>query len=1107
MMNRMVLCGVVCLLLSVMVVRTEAGAVRLVEWSPHGAKVGCLMNMGPTGVRVWIRGFQFEVVTVDAGSPADGILMPGDRVIGVASTAFSAEADSRITLGNAIGLAEATDGALNLTVARDGSTLNLTVKLPVTGPFAASWPYGCAKSQRVLHEACESVLKAQFPSGEVVTDGGIGTFLSGLLLLSSGEARFMDGARRAAYATAAKALEDADTENWGIGYGGLLLAEYYLATGDATVLGRLKELADYLSRGQMRCGSWGHAGPAGGYGAMNQAGIICAITLVLAQECGVEVDPVALNRALAFYGQYAELGAVPYGDHAPGLSIPDDNGKSASTSILCSLHPEWEGAASVFAQSVAMSYWQRETGHTGGLFSLVWGPLACAMAGKDQFRTFMTYQEWFYNLCRTWRGDLVMLPYVEALTRFDDSGYTSFGGEFTTAGMALTFALPHHKLRILGAPHSVFGAVLSGPLQEARQCYLDRRWDAFNKAVAEARRALLPVRNAASDQERWIAQLEAAAEMLKATASLTRREIENNLNEGDAFRASEQFLALKRLLGGEDETIRALEPRFEDSTVKWYVRSGGGYYQAWNQLRAFAFQSWVPYGDMAKAHVGEVPELRQPRWETLSPVSGDVPREWSKRGEGGAVSGRVSFDLSTADYTDLRLLLRSPRNAHTQVYLNGTLVVDAVRGQRSDYAKINLDKTALSLLKAGANELSIDSTSVGSEGNALDVGIDGVLRTHPLAMTPAWQDGKPVGDAVPAVLSATLEKARCTFAAMPIDEPPADPSVPERLRVGESMKRFQAALDVQCDAMGPDALGVALRSPVAYWRHLAAKSLARRGEAGLRIAIDGLNDKDWRVRSACCDAISFAVAAAAVDAATVARLAALLADENVWVRCRAAGTLGTIGPAGVAAAPALVRATIDPNEWVRSAALGAMAKVTDDARVLVAAAVDSLQVPGTSFSQLNRSFGLIEKYGVHDTSVIPALVFALEHPGEGDGSQRYSQVMAMLVELDPDGKIAAPVLAKVAAGGYAYDRLRGNLRKAAIDNLGGDGHQSGGGRAGSGNHYRRNRRKNEGSARCRSDRSRADHRGFREGSRSQRVGKPTPRGSGRKRVGNFSGRS
>jgi len=320
-------------------------------------------------------------------------------------------------------------------------------------------------------------------------------------------------------------------------------------------------------------------------------------------------------------------------------------------------------------------------------------------------------------------------------------------------------------------------------------------------------------------------------------------------------------------------------------------------------------------------------------------------------------------------------------------------------------------------------------------------------------MTPS-RGAAPLAPALPETLRGALERARATFRKMPLADRP-DPAVPERLRVRDSMDRFQAALDAACDAMSTDAVRDALRSPVAYWRFLAGKSLARRGAAGLRIATAGLNDEDWRVRSACCDALTFirkAAAraedeeedfapaagdkAAASDSARAARLTALLADENAWVRCRAATALGAMGKADSAVVTALVKAVVDPDAWVRSAALGSIDKVTDDPQAVLRAAGEALRVPSTSFAQMGRSMALIEKRGADNKALIPSLVFALEHPGEGEGSQRLSQIMAMLVDLDPDGAIAVPVMAKVAAGGYAYDRLRGAPRQAAIERLG-----------------------------------------------------------------------
>lgn len=1035
-------CGFWVMALPVLALAGRAD-VKAVSWSPHAASAGCHMNMGPTGARVWMRGFQFEIMAVDAGSPADGVLSRGDLVLGVAGTNFSATADSRMALGSAIGRAEATDGALHLTIQRDGHQRGVSVKLPVTGPFSATWPYGCAKSQRILDETCVYLREAQLPDGSIVTDGGMGTYLAGLLFLASGEPRYRDGARRAVYATAATELEKLDYHNWALGYGGLLLAEYYLATGDTNVLPRLKAITDHLARGQMQCGSWGHSGPSAGYGALNQPGLVCTITLALAQECGVEIDRAALQRAVSFYGRYAELGAVPYGDHMPGVSIPDDNGKSSVAAVLFSLLPGRQEASSAFVQSVATSYWLREEGHTGGFFSMLWGPLACGLARAVEFQTFMDYQGWYYNLCRTWRGSMVMLPYQEALTRFDESTYTGMDGEFTTGGLALTFALPHHQLRILGAPTSVFGAALSGPMLKARQSYQARQWAMFNTDLAAAREAA-----GSPEEKRWLTQLEAAAAMLQADTRRTLKEIENNLAEGDSTRASEQYLALKRFLGDKDETILALDKRFADATVQWHMRTGNQYYKAWRDLRGITVITWLPYGDMAKAHVGEVPKLRPPLWESLLPVSGKTTREWRKSGGGEAVAGELPFILDTTDYDSLRIQLQSPRNAHTRVYLNGTQVADVVRGQRSGYARIVLDASARSLLQVGTNMLSLSSTSVGGGGNALDVGLDGMPRERPLAMTPARAGDKGGVPPTPDVLRATLEKARHIFPVMLITNKP-DPAIPERLCVRDSQDRFRMALEAEFNAMSLDGLGVALRSPVAYWRYLASQSLSRRGDTGLQVAAAGLHDADWRVRSACCDAFTIRVDVATkageagtlkpVEPAVVTRLRELVGDGNAWVRCRAAGTLGALGKADTTVAAALVKATLDSDSWVRAAALGALGKLTDDPRILVQAAVGALLLPDTSFSVVGRSLPLIMKYGADDKAVIPGLVYALEHPGEGEGSQRLNEIMPLLIKLDPDGSIAVPTITRVAAGGYAYDRLKGSPRTTAIELLGGMG--------------------------------------------------------------------
>jgi len=116
--------------------------------------------------------------------------------------------------------------------------------------------------------------------------------------------------------------------------------------------------------------------------------------------------------------------------------------------------------------------------------------------------------------------------------------------------------------------------------------------------------------------------------------------------------------------------------------------------------------------------------------------------------------------------------------------------------------------------------------------------------------------------------------------------------------------------------------------------------------------------------------------------------------------------------------------------------LGALNQVASEPRVIVAALTAALRVPSTSFGVLGRAVGLIEKLDGNDAELVSALAFAVEHPGEGMGADSVNKAMEQLVRLDPDGQRAVPVLARVAAGGDEYDRLRGNPRLRAVEMLG-----------------------------------------------------------------------
>ncbi len=1040
--------------------RAGAAEVRPATYSPHGDSFACHMNMGPTGAAAWMRGYHFQVMSVVPDSPAHGRLLPGDRVIGADGVAFGPEAEHRITLGNAIARAEATGDPLALMVVRNGERRTVEIPLPALGAFGPDWPVNCAKSQSILQAAGRALLDAQQPDGRIVTGGNMGTTLGGLLWLASGDPEFEDGARRAAYQAASIDYPGMDLNNWSMGYGATLVAEYYLATGDDSVLEELAGITDELARGQMKSGSWGHKSPGEGYGNLNQPGVVCAIALVLARECGVGVDPVALERALTFFGRFAKTGNIPYGDHMPG-DWPDNNGTSASAAVLMHLAGR-EAEAQAFARAVAMSYWMREHGHTGGFWSMAWGPLAADLAGPEAFRTFMDEQAWHYHLMRTWQGHHVLLPYREALTRFDNATYVQTGGRFTTGGKALVFALPQRRLRILGAPESVFSPrfeLASEAMRDLRRDYLARDWAAVDRALA----AIDPDELEAAADRRGFAQIEAARALLRASTDRTILEIESNLDEGHGLRARLQLDALQRRLGeAADPRFAGLEERFADGNTDWNVREGRRHWDAWAPFEGISIMTWTHQGRWTQRRLEGFPALRPPVWEPLAPVAARGPQPWRtllldrdqtppdgweqpgfddgdwRTGEGmvlahdldqgaadrqGGVAARRTFEVADPHGVRLRIRLQTVRPALTRVYLNGVLVLDAVRGQRGGYAMLELDDAALALLRPGENLLAVTSTAQGTGNNRLDVGVDLArylpqrehLPTDRIATVPAT-DGDDIDDT---------------------------------LRVHEESDRQREALQARYHEKPLAELLAALEDPVAYIRHLAENALADPGLEGIAPVVELAGHADWKVRSSVCRVITKAAryrrdreaheAAAALLDAQVPRLIEMLDDPHFWVRVQAATALRTYREAAEAALPALLRRVDDPDDWVRLNAMRTVRTLRPDPEVAVRAAVAVLQHPHSGYPAPRAAFDALRQHAeaaAEEADTLPALLHVLRNPPQGDGRFLLNQVMDKAAGLDPDGEALVPVLIEAAADKTHMSRQRQDPRGHAIAVLG-----------------------------------------------------------------------
>lgn len=366
-------------------------------------------------------------VTPDTPAAAGGLAVD-DVIVGVNGRVFPEWEDPRVPLGYAIAAAQtkAFNGKLFLHVGRDGKVVDLTITLPIATPYDEANPYACERSRQVAADAVAHVMKE-----------GDDTFWMDLFLMACGDKLAMALVRdRLRKASTAETVGS----NWGAGYTLISLCEYYLLTGDQEVLPAIRGHVRGLEKNQMWNGGWGHAAP-GGYGIMNAVGQTCFIGLILAGECGVEVDSKVLARAVKLSGRFiGSYGA--YGDHPPGVARYNtvgsmfENGQICTRAVLFHLLGE-EAVATRDARHTCYLYRSRMAGHAERIFAIAWSSVGAALAPEEDYKKYANNMLWFYELSRQRDGSLKNLA------------WNRYGRN--TAAVGMTFAMANKRLRIAGA--------------------------------------------------------------------------------------------------------------------------------------------------------------------------------------------------------------------------------------------------------------------------------------------------------------------------------------------------------------------------------------------------------------------------------------------------------------------------------------------------------------------------------------------------------------------------------------------------------------------------------------------------------------------------------
>jgi hypothetical protein len=356
----------------------------------------------------------------------------------------------------------------------------------VLGSYGATAPYDCAKSQRILEQGCKALAGKMAQSPE--QDDPIVRSLNALALLASGNPTYRPLVQKEA--EWASGYSSRSMQTWHYGYVMILLSEYVLATGDQSVMPGLRRLALESAKGQSAVGSWGHGfakpdGRLGGYGMMNSPGVPLTIGLVLAREAGVQDPevPRAIELSARLLRFYIGKGAVPYGDHHPWIENHEDNGKCGMAAVLFNLLAEANGAEFFSRMSLASHGPERDTGHTGNFFNVLWAMPGVAQSGPQATGAWMQeFGAWYFDLARRWDGTFAHQGPPEP-------EHDSYEGWDATGAYLLAYAMPLRKLHLTGkrpgATPQLDAAGAQALLQDGRGWDNKDRHSAYDKLSAD----------------------------------------------------------------------------------------------------------------------------------------------------------------------------------------------------------------------------------------------------------------------------------------------------------------------------------------------------------------------------------------------------------------------------------------------------------------------------------------------------------------------------------------------------------------------------------------------------------------------------------------------
>lgn len=246
------------------------------EMAEELGKVKWLLNLGPTGIRARIYPDKPDRLVVkyvfqDKDSPAKGLIHAGDVIAGANGKKFRTSHrfgrnlpggggwdGPMMELAGHLEDSQGADGKLELIVwpaGVKGSEKTVTIQLEPVGRFSPNFPYGCARSERMLEELCDFMVKdyesGNWKNANVFYGGPHGHAHQLLALMGSGISKYdrLVKDEMSKYYGKTYDAGNGGFRMWTWGYDSIVMGEYYLLTQDRRLKDAMESLAKAMPEG------------------------------------------------------------------------------------------------------------------------------------------------------------------------------------------------------------------------------------------------------------------------------------------------------------------------------------------------------------------------------------------------------------------------------------------------------------------------------------------------------------------------------------------------------------------------------------------------------------------------------------------------------------------------------------------------------------------------------------------------------------------------------------------------------------------------------------------------------------------------------------------